>query len=118
MFGYHMHIPTINTGYIWLDWYLYFCVSMFCLMVYRRWLQGKLSLLVKVAMAPILIVFGIVDVIANHTICRILGAKPYGSWTISQRFEYYRDSAYSPGFNKMLANFCCGIINQFDDLHC
>lgn len=111
-------IPTLNTGYWWLDAYLYFCLSMFALMVYRRWLKNELAELAKWLTAPLLIVFFGIDVAANHTVFAALGPKPHGTWTISQRFEYYRQSVYPSGFNKTIANITCYVIDLFDPMHC
>lgn len=116
LFGYH--IPTINTGYLWLDLLLYFYLAMFALMIYRRWSKGELALAAKLLTSPLLLTLFIADVGVNYLVLWILGPRPYATWTISQRFEFYRDQAYHSGFNKTLANVTCWTINLFDAFHC
>lgn len=74
--------------------------------VYRQWQKGTLNLLNKVAFAPVLIAFFLVDLIINWTVLfAVMGETPLGTKTISDRFEVYHKGDY--GWKTKVATFFC-----------
>jgi len=84
--------------------YLWFAVSV---NVYRQWVRGRLNVLNKVMFAPVLILFGLLDVLLNWTVFMLIGPPPKGCYTISDRLEYYHRSKSCYPFQKDLAQFVC-----------
>jgi hypothetical protein len=90
--------------------------------IYRMWVKGTLNLLNKLAFAPVIIAFGLADVLVNYTILSLIWgwpAKP--DYTISARFEAYHKRTAPTPFAKTVATFTCEkLLNTIDPTgdHC
>jgi len=82
--------------------------------VYRLWLKGTLNTWNKVLYAPLLLLFGAVDVTLNYTVLIVtMGLPPAGCYTISARMDYYHH--FPCGWKTTVATFVCErLLNTID----
>jgi hypothetical protein len=83
--------------------------------VYRTWVKGDLNLLNKLLFAPLIIGFGIVDVVLNYTLLVPYFGWPKGrDYTISTRFETLRNIPAECPQRTFAVWFCDKLLNPID----
>ena len=108
----------------WLDstvlfWYVFYIGFAASVCVYRQWLKGTLNLFNKLVFAPVLIVFGLMDVALNYTVFMVFGRPPARCYTISSRMEQYRKTG-APLQALVATILCVYMLNPIDPAgeHC
>ena len=86
--------------------------------IYRRYMAGDMHPITLTALAPFIIAFFTLDVVANYTVLVLaMGLPPSHCYTISERFAYYDKS--DAGWRGEFARwFCNTFLNVFDKGHC
>ena len=93
--------------------YAFYLGFALCIGVYRQWLKGTLNLFNKIVFAPVIIAFGLVDVLLNYTVFMVFGMPPLNCYTISARLEFYH--YFGTGFQRNFATvFCEKLLNPID----
>ena len=70
--------------------WLFYMAAALSISIYRMWVKGTLNLLNKLAFAPVIIAFFLLDVVLNYTVLiPVLGLPPRGCTTMSDRFQVY-----------------------------
>ena len=89
-----------------------------CVSVYRKWVDGKLSLFNKIVFILPVLFFVILDVIGNYTLFMVFGMPPYGAHTITQRMAHY--VKHETGFKQTVAVTLCDLMSELDPTgaHC
>ena len=90
-----------------------------CIGPYRQWVAGKFTLTNKLLFMPVIIGFGLCDVVLNYTVCLLaFGLPSKHDYTISARFETYRTKEV--GFKQKFAQWVCDRLSEIDtnERHC
>lgn len=86
--------------------YLFYIAAVFSILVYRKWQKKELNIYNKIAFAPIIGTFYLLDVAINMTLLNlVMGQTPSAKYSISDRFQFYNNANY--GWKSKVANFVC-----------
>lgn len=93
--------------------YAFYLGFALCIGPYRQWVAGKFSLTNKLLFMPVIIGFGLVDVLLNYTVCLLVfGLPAKHDYTISARFETYRTK--ETGYKRSVAEWVCNLLSEID----
>ena len=92
--------------YTLLALYISYIGFAFSVSVYRLWQKGALNLFNKIMFAPLLLIFIVLDVVANYTLfILVMGLPPKNCYTITDRLTVYNSGRH--GWRTKVANIIC-----------